>query len=82
VITLAQEFHEKTLSRNIASVMHSDKANRNEVQGESGFVRYDGLARVFSNPTTIVSIRFQKGLAVMIGFILFLGCLWLSHRPN
>jgi hypothetical protein len=77
-----QEFHEQTLSRNIASVMHSDRANRNRVQGKSESAGYNRLTRVFSNPTPTVSIRFQKGLVVMIGFMLFLSCLWMFNRSH
>lgn len=77
-----QEFPEQTLSRNIAIVMHSDRANRNGVQGKSGSAGYDRLPRALSNPTPTVSIRFQKGLAVMIGLILFLGFLWMFHCPS
>ena len=40
------------------------------------------LPRVFSNPTPVVSTRFQKGLIVMIGFIVFLSCLWMFNPPD
>jgi hypothetical protein len=77
-----QEFREQTLSRHIASAMLSGRANKNRVQGKSGSAGYNRLPRVLSNPTPTVVIRFQKGLAVMIGLMLFLSCLWMFHRPH
>jgi hypothetical protein len=77
-----QEFREPTLSRNIASVMHSDRANRNGVQGKSGGAGNGCLPRVFSNPTPIVSARVLKGMVVVIGFMFFVCYLWAFNRPN
>lgn len=80
--TLTQEFREQTLSRDAASVMHSDRANRNRVPGKSGSAGYNRLPRVFSNPTPTMSIRSQKGMVVVMGLILFLSYLWMFNRPN
>jgi hypothetical protein len=76
-----QEFPELTLSSNIGSVMHSDRANGNRVQGKSESAGYDRLPRVLSNPTMTVSIHLQKSLVVLAGFIAFLSCLWMFHHP-
>ena len=75
-------FREQTLSRDLASVMHSDRANRNGIRGKSGNAGYSRLARIFSSPAPTVSIRSQKGFVVLTEFILFLSCLWMFNRPN
>ena len=75
-------FREQTLSRNIASVLHSGRVNWNGEQGKSGSAGYSRLPRVVSSPTPTVSTRLQKGLVVLIGFMLFLSCLWMFNRPN
>lgn len=80
--TLMQELREQTLSRNIASVMYSDRPNKNGVPGKSGNAGYSRSPRVFSNPTPTVSIRSQKGMVVLIGLALFLSYLWMFNRPN
>ena len=54
-------------------------ACRNGVQGKSESAGYSLLPRVFSNPTPTASIRSHKGLVVLIGFILFLSCLWMFN---
>lgn len=53
---------------------------RNRVQGKSETAGYNHLLGVFSNPTSTLSIRSQKGLVVLIGLILFLSCLWMFSR--
>ena len=55
-------------------------ACRNGVQGKSESAGCLRLPRVFSNPTSTLYIRSQKGLVVLIGLILFLSCLWMFSR--
>jgi len=80
--TVMQEFREQTVNSHIASVMHSDRANENGVQGISGSARYSRLPRVLSNSIPTVSIRIQMSLVLMIWLMLFLSFLWMFQRPN
>jgi len=77
-----REFPERTLSRNTVILMHSDRANRNGVQGKSASAGYNRLPQVFSSPPSMVSIRSQKGVVLVIGFLVFLCYLWMFSRQE